>query len=590
MAPQYDFMIIGSGFGGSVSALRLAQKGYKVALLESGKRWQDQDFPKTNWTLKKFLWMPRLGLYGIQRLNLLKDVLILSGAGVGGGSLVYANTLYIPPDSFFENPLIQALGGKEGLLPFFELAKKMLGVTPNPRLWPADDFLRKSAEEFQAGESFQTTPVGVYFGEEGKTHPDPYFEGDGPERTGCTHCGACMVGCRVGAKNTLVKNYLFLAEKLGVEIIPETRVEEIIPLSGDGSLGYSLRTRCSTHPLGTPRKAYQTKNLVLSAGVLGTLKLLLKMKTQGHLPRLSEQLGHTVRTNSEAILGVTSRDPEADFSQGVAITSSVYPDAHSHIEPVRYPAGSDAMGLLATLLTDGGGKLPRQIRFLQNILKHPRDFLQILSPVGFARQSIILLFMQTLDNSLKVKLKARWKWPFGAHLTSAPEQGEKAPSYIPLANQFARTMAEKMNAIPGSAINEVLLDIPTTAHILGGCAIGQSPQEGVVDLSCRVYGYQNMWVCDGSMIPVNLGVNPSLTITSLTEYAMSQIPVKPGQNFQAFKVEKTWGVENLLLRDPHQAIEPSQDTISWSKQFSFSKYIPSNDREKPGPNYAATPA
>jgi len=543
---DYDYIVIGSGFGGSVSALRLAQKGYKVAVLESGKRWADQDFPKTNWQLDKFLWMPKFRFFGIQRLNLLKDVLILSGAGVGGGSLVYANTLYIPPDSFFEQPLIQALGGKERLLPFYELAKKMLGVTPNPQLWPADDYLRQTAAEFQAQDTFQPTPVGVYFGEKQALVQDPYFGGEGPARTGCTHCGGCMIGCRVGAKNTLVKNYLYFAEQLGAQILPETRVEEIIPHSGDGSLGYSVRTVCSTHPLGSPRKILRCQGLVFSAGVLGSLKLMLKMKKVGHLPRLSAMLGKTVRTNSEVILGVTSRDPQADLSQGIAITSSVYPDADSHIEPVRYPAGSDAMGLLATLMTDGGGPFPRPLHFLGNILKHPGDFLKVVTPFGFAKRSIILLFMQTLDNSLQVGLKSRWKWPFGAHLTSAPEQGQKAPSYIPLANQFGKKLAEKMGGIPGNTLNEVLLDIPTTAHILGGCAIGRSPEEGVIDLQNRVFGYTNMIVCDGSMIPVNLGVNPSLTITSLTEQAMSHIPVKPGHVFRALAVEREWGCQTLL--------------------------------------------
>jgi cholesterol oxidase len=542
MKLDYDYIIIGSGFGGSVSALRLAQKGYRVAVLESGKRWADKDFPKTNWKLSQFLWMPKLRLFGIQRLNLLKDVLILSGAGVGGGSLVYANTLYIPPDSFFEQPLVLALGGKTKLMPFFELAQKMLGVTPNPKLWPADTFLRETAAEFQAEASFKPTSVGVYFGPEGQSMPDPYFGGEGPDRTGCTHCGGCMIGCRVGAKNTLVKNYLYFAEKLGVTIYPETRVNEIIPHSGDGELGYTIRTTSSTSLNGTPRQLFRTQGVVFSAGVLGSLKLLLEMKKRGHLPHLSPMLGRTVRTNSEVILGVTVRDTKADHSQGIAITSSVYPDADSHIEPVRYPAGSDAMGLLATLLTDGGGKIPRPLRFVGNILKHPRDFSKVLSPFGFARQSIILLFMQTLDNSLQVGLKPRWKWPFGAFLTSAPEQGNKVPSYIPLANDFGRKMAQKMDAIPGNTLNEVLLDIPTTAHILGGCAIAQTPQEGVIDLQNRVFGYKNMLVCDGSMIPVNLGVNPSLTITSLSEHAMSYIPVKQGHTYRPLEVEQSWGI------------------------------------------------
>lgn len=568
MENSYDFIIIGSGFGGSVSALRLAQKGYRVAVLESGRRWRDEDFPRTNWQLNKFLWMPALKCFGIQRLNLLKDVLILSGAGVGGGSLVYANTLYVPPERFFEHPIIARLGGKSALMPYYQLAQKMLGVTPNPRLWESDQQLRATAAEFGAADTFQPTPVGVYFGPEGERAADPYFLGEGPERTGCTHCGACMVGCRVGAKNTLVKNYLWLAEKLGVEILPETQVEAVIPLSSDGSQGYTIQTRSPTGQ--QPPRSFYCQGVIFSAGVLGTLKLLLQMKASGHLPRLSAQLGARVRTNSEAILGVISRNPAVDYSQGVAITSSVYPDADSHIEPVRYPAGSDAMGLLATLLTDGGGRVPRQLRFLFNILRHPLDFLRTLSPRGFARQSVILLFMQTLDNSLRIRLKPRWVWPPGAWLTSEPEAGTKAPSYIPLANAFARSMARRMGAFPCSAINEVLLDIPTTAHILGGCAMGNSPEEGVIDLQNRVYGYQNLWVCDGSMIPANLGVNPSLTITSLSELAMSRIPVKPGKRFRHLACEHAWGVS--------QWVNPQTDAST-----VFSTDTPADDREKPEP-------
>lgn len=544
MQARYDFIVIGSGFGGSVSALRLVQKGYRVAVLESGRRWQDHEFPESNWNLRKFLWLPLFKCFGIQRLNLLKDVLILSGAGVGGGSLVYANTLYIPPDRFFEHPVMASLGGKATLLPYYQLAQKMLGVTPNPRLWPSDDYLRQTAAEFGAAETFQPTPVGVFFGPEGQTCPDPYFLGEGPERTGCTHCGACMIGCRVGAKNTLVKNYLWLAEKLGAEIFPETQVETITPLSEDGAQGYILHTRSPTGRY--PARSFHCQSLVLSAGVLGTVQLLLRMKAEGHLPRLSAQLGARVRTNSEAILGVISRNPQADYSRGVAITSSVYPDADSHIEPVRYPAGSDAMGLLATLLTDGGGWIPRQVRFVFNILRHPFDFLRTLSPRGFARHSVILLFMQTLDNSLRLRLKPRWRWPPGTCLTSESEAGSKVPSYIPLANAFTRKMAQRMGAIACSALNEVLLDIPTTAHILGGCTMGHSPAEGVIDLQNRVFGYHNFWICDGSMIPANLGVNPSLTITSLSELAMRHIPVKAGHQFRHLRCEEAWGVTHLL--------------------------------------------
>lgn len=543
---DYDYIVIGSGFGGSVSALRLTQKGYRVAVIEAGKRFQDKDFPATNWSLRKFLWLPQLFCYGIQRMTLLKDVLVLSGAGVGGGSLVYANTLYVPPEAFFKHPTLEKMGGSEGVLPYYELAKKMLGVVRNTRMGPVDDLFLQTAKEFGAEKTFSPTPVGVFFGEANKTVADPYFFGEGPERTGCNECGGCMVGCRHGAKNTLVKNYLYLAEKLGAVIIPETEATAVLPLSADGSAGYTIKTRTTTHASGRPERVLRCQGIVFSAGVLGTLKLLLDMKEQGLLARLSARLGHRVRTNSEAILGVTARSNDLDCSHGIAITSSIYPDADSHIEPVRYSPGSDLMGLLATLLTDGGGKVPRQLRFLGNVLRHPVDFTRMLWPFGFARKSIFVLFMQTLDNSLQLRLK---RGMLGVHLTSATEDGsKKVPSYIPLANDFTRRLAEKMDAIPGSAINEVLLDVPTTAHILGGCGIGESADEGVIDLRNRVFGYSNLLVCDGSMMPANLGVNPSLTITALSERAMSYVPVKPGASMQWLEADRRWQTEALLNR------------------------------------------
>lgn len=550
---DYDYIIIGSGFGGSVSALRLTQKGYRVAVVEVGKRFQDSDFAKTNWDLKRFLWLPRAFCYGIQRLSLLNDVMILSGAGVGGGSLVYANTLYVPSERFFEHPILQAMGGSKGLMPYYHLAQKMLGVIENPKLWPADAHFRETAKAFGAEETFKPTPVGVFFGDDAQansvntTVPDPYFAGEGPDRNPCSHCGACMVGCRHGAKNTLVKNYLYLAEQLGATIIPETEVTAIWPLSADGAAGYRIKTRRSTRVNGRPHGMLTARGIVCSAGVMGSLNLLLKAREKGWLPRLSQALGQRVRTNSEAILGAISRDKTVDHSQGIAITSSIYPDEHSHIEPVRYPAGSDAMGLLATLLTDGGGKVPRQLRFVANILRQPLDFLSTLSPRGFAKQGIIVLFMQTLDNSLKVSRKRVW-WKLGRKgLSSAPEGGVKAPSYIPLANDFTRKLAEQMNAVPGSSINEVLLDIPTTAHILGGCSVGTQPEQGVIDLQHQAFGYHNLLVCDGSMIPANLGVNPSLTITALTERAMSFVPLKPGATMRWLKVDPLWDTAALIL-------------------------------------------
>lgn len=554
---DYDYVVIGSGFGGSVSAFRLSQKGYKVAIIEAGKRWKDSDFPDTNWSVRKFLWLPQLFCYGIQRINLLKDVMILGGAGVGGGSLVYANTLYIPLDKFFENEIIQKLGGKDSLLPFYQIAQKMLGVNLNPNFYEADHLLKETAKDFGVEDTFKPTPVGVFFGESGQEVDDPYFYGEGPRRTGCIECGGCMVGCQHNAKNTLEKNYLYFAEKLGAKIVPERKVIDIKPLSQNGEAGYQIKTKRSTHLLGFPYQKITTRGVVFSAGVLGTLHLMLKLKEKNRLPSLSNALGHTVRTNSEAILGITSRDKQVDYTKGVAITSSIYPDAHSHIEPVRYPVGSDFMSLLATVLTDGGGKMPRQLRYFGNIIKSPVDFARTVVPIGFAKRSVILLFMQTLDNSIRVVRKRRWFWPFSKMLSSENEEGVKSPSYIPLANQFAKKMASKSNAIPQSAINEVLLDIPTTAHILGGCSMGVNHQDGVIDLKNQVFGYKNMLVCDGSMIPANLGVNPSLSITAFSERAMSFIPPKDNNevNMHYLKAEEEWGIKDLLLEKNELAIE-----------------------------------
>lgn len=541
---EYDYVIIGSGFGGSVSALRLTQKGYKVAVVEAGKRYTSKDFPNTNWSVRKFLWMPKLFCYGIQRINLLRDVMILSGAGVGGGSLVYANTLYVPPKKFFSALRVKHLEKIRQLLPFYELAKKMLGVTTNPRLWPADTYLRETAGDFGKADTFVPTPVGIYFGEKDEK-TDPYFLGEGPERHSCNFCGGCMVGCRYEAKNTLDRNYLYFAEKGGAEILPETKVVDVNPLSEDGSAGYEISTRSTTGLFGLPHKKIRTKAVIFSAGVLGTLGLLLKMKQNHRLPRISDFLGQEVRTNSESILGIITKNSRVDHSQGIAITSSVHPDEHTHIEPVRYSKGSDLMGLLATLLTDGGGKVPRQLRFLWNIVKSPVGFLRFLIPIGFAKRGVILLVMQTVDNYIHIVRKRRWIWPFVKSLTSANDSN-KIPSYIPIANDFARKMAKRMNAYPGSSLNEVLLDVPTTAHILGGCIMSDTPADGVIDYHNRVFGYENMLVCDGSMIPANLGVNPSLSITAFAERAMSFIPAKEGRTITGLKVEKKWKVGSLL--------------------------------------------
>jgi cholesterol oxidase len=545
---QYDYIVIGSGFGGSVSAMRLSQKGYKVVVIESGKMWNEDDFADRNWNIRKYLWMPKIGLYGIQRMNFLNNVVILGGAGVGGGSLNYGNTLYIPPDDFFKKDSVIRLGGKKTLLPYYELAKKMLGAVVNPKLTPQDYLLRDTAAEYKREDTFQSTCVGVYFGEEGKKAEDPYFMGEGPERIGCELCGACMTGCKKNAKNTLTKNYLYFARRFGAEILPENKVVDIIPLSEDGEEGYQVETARTTGFFGSLRgKRFTARGIVFSAGTLGTISLLLKLKQAG-LKRLPDNIGKMVRTNSEAIIGVRARSGDADYSKGVAITSSVHPDKNTHIEPVRYAKGNDFMGLLAVLITDGGGRIPRLLRYLINIIKHPIDFMIMLNPIGFARKAIILLVMQTHDNYIDVFRKHRLLWPFIKTLTSKQASKRKNPVYIPLANDFGRRLAKRINAIPCSSIGEVYLNAPLTAHIMGGCSIGSRPGDGVIDEQNRVRGYRNMIINDGSQIPENLGVNPALTITALSERAMSFIPLKQGEKFKALKVEKKWKVMTLLNR------------------------------------------
>lgn len=521
-AEAFDYLIVGSGFGGAVSALRLAEKGYRVAVLEAGKRWKSEEFPETNWAVRKFLWLPRALCYGIFRMTLLDDVLILGGAGVGGGSLVYANTLLVPPPEAFAAEGWPKDGDWQArLAPHYATAKRMLGVTEVPRDFPADELLRAAAEKVGRGDTFERTDVGVFFGTPGETVPDPYFGGEGPARTGCNFCGGCMVGCRFGAKNTLDKNYLYLAERRGAEIVPETLATAVRPVDG----GWEVDTERSTRVLGRARRTYRAKRVILSAGVLGTVRLLMRSRDAGHLPNLSSALGARVRTNSEAIIGSTARGDDVDYSKGVAIGSSVYLDEVTHVEAVRYSKGADALSLLATLLTDGGGKVPRFVRWLGQIVRHPIDFLRTLSPFGWAKRTVILLVMQTVESSLNLRMRRRWWWPFTRSLGSyrGPDQ-PRIPTYIPVANDFAREVAKLQKGFAASAINEVTLDVPTTAHILGGCGMASRPEEGVIDTKNEVFGHPGLFVIDGSMIPANLGVNPSLTITALAEHAMSQVP------------------------------------------------------------------
>lgn len=521
---NYDYIIIGSGFGGSVSALRLAEKGYKVLVIESGRRYRPQDFPKTNWNLRKWLWAPRLFCYGIQKIHMLKNVLILAGTGLGGGSLVYANTLLVPPDPFFEDPDWSNLekDWKKELAPFYEKAKEMLGVTTNSHLSAPDDLLKEYGKEIGREKHFYPTEVGVFFGEPGKTVPDPFFDGKGPERRGCTLTGHCMVGCRDGGKNSLDKNYLWLAENLGVDILTEHKVGDVrVTENGD----YEIKAKKVTGFLFKRAKKFRTGGVVFSAGALGTNDLLAKCKEKGHLRDLSGTLGKNSRTNSEVMTGFTA-GRKADFNpKGVAITSGLFVNDNTHIEVVRYPKGSSAMKFLTTLLVDKKGDKSRIWQLFLEKLKHPIKFLSISNPYGWAKRSIVLLVMQTIDNKIELIRKRRWWSPFRKVLTSN-NTGKKIPAYIQEANDAARSMAKRVEGIPQSAITEILFDIPVSAHILGGCVMGESREDGVTDKYHKVFGYKNMYILDGSAIPANLGVNPSLTITAIAERAMSYLPGK----------------------------------------------------------------
>ncbi len=520
---EYDFIVVGSGFGGSVAALRLAEKGYRVAVLEMGKRFRADDFPKTSWNLRRFLWLPAAKLHGFFRMTVLQHAFILSGCGVGGGSLVYANTLLEPPDKVWDDPQWKDLADWKREMPeCYATAKRMLGVVTNPSLGEADHLLHAAASSCGVGHTFYPTDIGVYFGAKGEKAPDPFFGGEGPERTGCELCGGCVVGCRYDGKNTLDKNYLHLAEKRGVRIIPETRVVDVTPLNGhkDGRDGYAVRTESATAPWFGPRLNLTARGIVFAGGVLGTVPLLMALRESGSLPGLSDQLGQCVRTNSESIIGVKLRDKKADVCDGVAIGSGIYLDDHTHVEAVRYPKGSDALGFLLTPLTDGTPGPLRIASWLGMILRRPVDFLRLLNPFGMATSTVILLVMQTLSGRIRMGLRRSWWWPFSKRLVTL---GDKVPAYIPQANRFARSMGTLLNGVPATAITEILLDIPTTAHILGGAVMGASRKEGVIDGQSRVFGYRNMYVCDGSTVSANLGVNPSLTITALAEKAMQGI-------------------------------------------------------------------
>jgi cholesterol oxidase len=527
---DYDWLVVGSGFGGSVSALRLAQKGYSVGVLECGRRFADDEFPSSTADLKRYFWNPRLGMKGIFRLTTFKDVSVVSGCGVGGGSLGYANTLYVPPKAFFEDRRWADMQDWEtALAPHYAEAQRMLGVVENPHEDPADQLLRELGEELGVGDTYQRTPVGVFFGEAGKTVPDPFFGGEGPDRTGCRLCGRCMVGCPHGSKNTLVKNYLYFAEVHGASVMPERTVVDIRPIGApDGSEGYEVESVRSGAWLRSERRVQRARGVVVSAGPLGTNKLLARCRLEGSLPRISRRLGELVRTNSESILAVTvPEDYPDDLIKRVAITSSIYPDANTHIETVTYGDDGNSMHRLNTLLVGDGTRMTRPLKLLAQIARHPRNFVEVLFPKHWSRRTIIILVMQTLDNAIALRPR---KGPFNSFWLRTEQDPEKPnPTFIPIANKAAEWFAQRTGGVAQSAISEALLNIPTTAHILGGAVIAPGPDEGVVDAHQRVYGYDNLLVCDGSAIPANVGVNPSLTITALAEHAMSQVPAA-GEN------------------------------------------------------------
>ena len=532
MQPDYDVLVIGSGFGGSVTALRLTEKGYRVGVLEAGRRYADEDFAKTSWNLRKFLWAPRLGMYGIQRIHLLRNVMILAGAGVGGGSLNYANTLYVPPEPFFNDPQWKTITDwRAELMPHYDQAQRMLGVVTNPTFTDADRVMKAVADDMGVGDTFVPTPVGVFFGPDGtkapgKTVPDPYFGGAGPARTGCIECGSCMTGCRYGAKNTLLKNYLGLAESAGAQVIPMTTVTGFEQRT-DGL--WEVRTARTGAWVRRRRKTFTAQHVVLAAGTWGTQRLLFNMRDKGKLPKLSDKLGVLTRTNSESIVGAgrLAVADDLDLTHGVAITSSIHPTSDTHVEPVRYGKGSNAMGLLQTLMTDGDGPegtdVARWKQLLTNARNDPRGTMRLLNPRRWSERTMIALVMQHLDNSITTFTK-RNRLGIRRFL-SKQGHGAPNPTWIPVGNEVTRRIAEKIDGVAGGTWGE-LFNIPLTAHFLGGAAIGEGPERGVIDPYHRVYGYPTLSVHDGAAISANLGVNPSLSITAQAERATALWPNK----------------------------------------------------------------
>ena len=529
MTEIFDYVIIGSGFGGSVSAMRLVEKGYTVLVLEKGRRFEDRDFAKTNWHFWKYIWAPAIRAHGILQISILKGVMVLHGAALGGGSLGYANVLEIPTQETFSTPAWNnPVRWGEVLAPHYQTARKMLGAARNPKLWKADEELRKMAVERGMGETFRATDVGAFFGESGVTVPDPFFDGQGPERAGCQHCGGCMVGCRNNAKNTLPKNYLYFAEKHGAQVLAEVEVKDVQPLPGGGQARYQVSYRSSTSWLPGPTRSVQAKNVIFSGGVMGSLRLLLKLRDVSRsLPRLSQRLGDIVRTNSEALLGAIARKSDINYSQGVSISSIFNADEITRVEPVRYPDGSSLMRFISAPLIDlDEGMFRRMLDSVAWILRHPLDYATTMLLPGWAHNATILLVMQHADNRMRFRTgRSVWTlWRTG--LVSEPEPGYEINAQVKGSHRLAREFAQRTNGVPMGSLGENLLDLPTTAHILGGAPFGRNAEEGVVDEKFEIHNYPGLFIIDGSIVPANPGVNPSLTITALAEYAMSMVAPK----------------------------------------------------------------
>ena len=547
---HYDVLIIGSGFGGSVSALRLTEKGYRVGVLEAGARFADEDFPDTSFDAKKYLFAPRMGMYGIQRIDMVKDCLILAGAGVGGGSLVYANTLYEPLDAFYRDPSwAHITDWKSELAPYYDQAKRMLGVVDNPLHTPADEVMKQVAEEMGVGDTFHPTPVGVFFGgpatARGAEHRDPYFGGVGPDRNACTHCGECMTGCRHNAKNTLVKNYLYLAERNGAVVHPLTTVTRVRPRSEGG---YEVQARWTKAKLShnSAVKTFTADQVIFSAAALGTQKLLHQLKQEGDLPNISDRLGVLTRTNSEAILGALAPDTSIDYTEGVAITSSWHPDEVTHIEPVRYGKGSNAMALMQTVLSDEVAGQSRVRGWLSELWSKRKEALDLYDMKHWSERTVIALVMQTVDNSITTKpVKGRFGW----RMTSEQGHGAPNPTYIPIAYEAVRRMARVIGGTAGGNIGEPF-ERPLTAHFIGGCTIGDSAENGVVDPYQRMFGHEGLHIVDGSTISANLGVNPSLTITAQAERAMSMWPNKGEPDLRPLMGQSYVQIRPVAPRNP----------------------------------------